>query len=111
MAKTKEKTKKEEKKEKRSAKAPKRILRKVESTEDGVSFVSEPETSVTPTQEEATTKGGKARKSTPTSSEGEVRVISFDRIVLSKKWTGALGVSQGDTLKVRLEEGSLILTK
>ncbi len=41
----------------------------------------------------------------------EVRVISLDRIVLGKKWTSRLGLEQGDTLKVKQEGESLILTK
>ena len=44
-------------------------------------------------------------------NEGEVKVISFDRIVLSKKWTSRLGLKQGDALKIKFENGSLVLKK
>lgn len=111
MEKTKEKAKKQEKKEKKSVKAPKRVLRKVETGDDSVAFVSKPDTGLTPTQEEKVTTGTRTRKSRPKPTEGEVRVISFDRIVLSKKWTEQLGLKQGDSLRIRREDESLILTK
>ena len=44
-------------------------------------------------------------------NEGTVRVISFDRIVLSSKWTRKLALKQGDSLKIKLEDGKLILSK
>ena len=44
-------------------------------------------------------------------NEGTVRVISFDRIVLSSKWTKRLSLKQGDSLKIKFEDAKLILSK
>jgi len=43
--------------------------------------------------------------------EGTVNVITLDRIVLSPKWTGKLGLHKGDSVKIRFENSSLILSK
>ena len=44
-------------------------------------------------------------------TEGEVKVITLNRIVIGEKWTQPLGLKQGDSLKIRREDSSLILTK
>lgn len=100
-----------EEKSKKSTKAPKRVLEKVGTTKDSVSFISKPAPGILPSREQKPGQKANVGRSVSRPSEGEVKVISFDRIVLGKKWTEPLGLKEGDSVRIRREESSLVLTK